>query len=190
MCSSDLDQALLTDVAGVRGLFEFSYTSSSSDLAVFARTNALADDAFTIDIVDADADGVPESVTIDGIAAEIDGSTIRGVEGTAYEGLELLWIGSGSVSIDVRATQGVADRMFNFLDENLDVFEGSIGRASASLEDLNRDYAAQVLKIEERAERARSDLIERFSAMEAALSIANAMLEQIRSQVDAMTGNV
>ncbi|MCB2053999.1 MAG: flagellar filament capping protein FliD [Geminicoccaceae bacterium] len=187
---TELDQALLTDVAGVRGLFEFSYTSSSSDLAVFARTNALADDAFTIDIVDADADGVPESVTIDGIAAEIDGSTIRGVEGTAYEGLELLWIGSGSVSIDVRATQGVADRMFNFLDENLDVFEGSIGRASASLEDLNRDYAAQVLKIEERAERARSDLIERFSAMEAALSIANAMLEQIRSQVDAMTGNV
>ena len=37
-----------------------------------------------IEITDADADGTPEAVTIDGVAAEFDGSTIRGADGTPF----------------------------------------------------------------------------------------------------------
>ncbi|MEZ5845594.1 MAG: flagellar filament capping protein FliD [Geminicoccaceae bacterium] len=184
---SKLDNALLTDLEGVRGVFEFSFEASSNDLRVFERTNNIAATNFTVDITDADNDGVPEQVLIGGIEAEFDGSTIRGPEGSDFEGLELLWAGNGSTSIEVNASQGIADKFFNFLDENLDPFDGSLTTAVQNIEDINEDYQTQITKIEERATRARDDLIERFSAMEAALSIANTILNQIRTQVDAMT---
>jgi len=184
-----LDNALLTDLEGVRGVFEFNFEASSPELRVFDRTNALADTEFTVDITDADADGVPEGVTIDGVAAVIDGSTIKGADGTAYEGLELLWVGEGSQSIDVKATQGVADRVYNSLSEELDPNAGAIARTLEDLEDRNGRHERQIERIEDRALTHRDRLIEKFTAMEAALSTANAAIEQIRAQVDAWSSN-
>jgi len=183
-----LDNALLTELDDVRSIFEFRFQSSSSELAVFARTNALAANSMTIDITDADNDGVPEAASINGVAAELSGSTIEGAQGSAFEGLELIWTGQGSTSIDVEATQGIADRIFNVASPAADQLNGSITRAADSLKEINSGYAKQIERIEERAVRARDSLIERFTAMEAALSMANAMLEQIRAQVDAMSG--
>ena len=140
-----------------------------------------------LEITDADNDGTPEAVTINGQAAEIAGSTIKGAAGTAFEGLEFIWTGRGSTVIDVEASQGLADRVFNFVKPAVDPLDGSIPRAIDSLRDLNGNYAKQMERIEERATRARDLLVERFSAMEAALSLANAMLAQIRAQIDAMT---
>ena len=184
-----LDNALLTDIDEVRAVFEFGFQANSDELAVFERTNALADTSFTVDITDADNDGIPEQVLIDGVEADISGSTIRGKDGTDHEGLELLWAGTGSTSIEVGVSQGIADKLFNFLDENLDPFEGSLQTAIDGLEDQNESYTVQIARIDERAERARDHLVERFAAMEAALSIANTLLSQIRTQVDAMTAS-
>lgn len=185
---SKLDNALLTKLDEVRGVFEFSFQSSSSELAVFSRTNALAASSMTIDIVDADNDGTPESATINGVAADLNGSTIKGPAGSAFEGLELIWAGSGSTTIDVEATQGIADRLFNVVGPATDTLGGTISQAVDSLKDLNAGYAKQMERIEERATRARDLMIERFTAMEAALSMANSMMAQIRAQVDAMSG--
>ncbi|MCB1991161.1 MAG: flagellar filament capping protein FliD [Geminicoccaceae bacterium] len=182
-----LDNALLTKLDDVRDIFEFRYRSSSSELAIFARSNALAATTMQLEITDADNDGTPEAVTINGQAAEIAGSTIKGAAGTAFEGLEFIWTGRGSTVIDVEASQGLADRVFNFVKPAVDPLDGSIPRAIDSLRDLNGNYAKQMERIEERATRARDLLVERFSAMEAALSLANAMLAQIRAQIDAMT---
>jgi flagellar hook-associated protein 2 len=184
-----LDNALLTKLDEVRGIFEFQMQSSSSQLAVFSRTNALSATAFTVEITDADADGVPEAVTINGAAAEFDGSTIRGGAGTAVEGLELIWTGQGSTTIDVEVSQGIADRLFNFIGPSVDTLGGTISQAIDTLKDANSTYARQIERIEERALRARELLLERFTAMEAALSMANTMLSQIRAQIDAMTSD-
>ena len=186
---SKLDNALLTKLDDVRNIFEFRFQSSSSQLAVFARTNALAANDLTIEITDADADGTPEAVTINGVAAEIDGSTIKGAKGTPFEGLELIWTGKGSTTIDVKVSQGIADRVFNFTGPPTDKLGGSITRAIDSLKDQNSNWAKQIERIEDRALRARDLLIERFTAMEAALSMADMMMNQIRAQVDAMTAD-
>lgn len=182
-----LDNALLTKLDEVRGVFEFRLESSSSELAIFSRTNALAASAFTIEITDADADGTPEAVTIDGVAAEFDGSTIKGSNGTPFEGLEFLWTGQGSTTIDVEVSQGIADRVFNFVGPTTDTLNGSITQAIDNLKDINGNYSKQIERIEDRALRARELLLERFTAMEAAMSLANTMLTQIRAQIDAMT---
>ena len=91
-----LDDRLLGKLDEVRRVFEFSASSSSGDLSVYSRTNALTDTSFTVAITDTDGDGQAESATIDGVAACVSGGTIQGADGTAYEGLKLIWTGSGS----------------------------------------------------------------------------------------------
>jgi flagellar hook-associated protein 2 len=184
-----LDRKLLADLDGVRSVLEFGFASSSPELRVLGRSNALADTSFTVDIVDADGDGLPEAASFDGVAASIEGASIKGQPGSAYDGLVLAWAGQGSTSIDVEVGVGIADRLFNALEEALDTLDGPIQRAVGDLETANEAYRRQVARIDERAEAARARLTERFAAMEAALGLADAMLQQVRAQMDAMTAS-
>lgn len=183
---SELDAKLLGSLAEVRGVFEFSFSASSPDLQLFARPASLADTGFTVDIVDADGDGMPESASIDGVAVDIDGTTLVGREGTPYAGLELIWSGKGSSSISVTATSGIAERLYNEIGKALDDSGGVLATASESLETQSARYRVDIDKIEQRAEDFRLRLIEKFSAMETALSMAKAMLQQISATTDAM----
>lgn len=185
--AAKLDSKLLSDIDAVRNVFEFRFNASSAELAVFARTNDLADPSFTLSIVDADQDGVPESATADGVALDVVDGQLTGRAGTAYAGLELLWTGKGSTNIDVTATQGVADRLYNLIDGAVDEFQGMLTKAVDDLGERNTDYRAEIEQVETRAERYRQQLIERFGAMETALSLSKAMLEQIRVSVAAYT---
>ena len=185
-----LDESLLTTrlataLPELRRVFEFTATTSSPELAVYARTNALTDTSFRVVISDADADGRPEAATIDGVPAELGAGTIRGGAGTPYAGLKLIWTGHGDATIDVAVSQGVADRLYNALDEALASDNGPLEQAMAHVRAENAANARQIARIDDRATAARERLIARFTAMESALSAANAMLEQIRSQMDA-----
>ncbi|MCS6781266.1 MAG: flagellar filament capping protein FliD [Geminicoccaceae bacterium] len=182
-----LDRALLTNLDQVRSLFEFRATTSSPELAVMARSNSLAQTSFAVEITDADADGTPEAARIGGVAAEIRGRRIVGPAGSGFDGLELAWIGSGSTTITVTASQGVADRVFNALEEALRPGAGSLARASEELGGVNRAWREQIALIEERAQRARNELVEKLTRMESALGLANTMLAQLRAQTDAWT---
>ncbi len=183
--SSTLDQSLLSNLDGVRNVLEFGFQSSSPQLAVYNRTNALTDNAFDVAITDADGDGVPESVTLDGVPATFDGTTIRGASGTPYEGLELLWTGKGSTTIHMTASQGIADQLYNALDTALDSSTGSLQQAIDGLGQADDGYTKQIATINDRADAQRTLLIQKFTAMETALTLANSMLAQIQAQMDA-----
>lgn len=183
-----LDRALLADLDAVRNIFSFRARTSSPDLAVLARGNSFASASFTVAIVDADADGNPESATIGGVAATISGRRIIAPPGSAFAGLEFAWVGSGSTTIDVEVSQGIADRLYNALDATLTP-GGSLARAGDELGRTNTAYREEIARITERAERARAALIEKFRRMEAALSLANTLLGQVRAQMDAMAAN-
>lgn len=185
--NATLDRKLLVDLEGVRGVLEFGFSASSPDVRVLARTNALRDTSFSLAITDADNDGIPESASFDGVAADIVDGRVKGRAGTAYEGLELAWVGRGSATIAIEARPGIADRLFNALDEALAPDTGPIDRAVKDLGDLSEAYRRQIATVDTRAEAARQQLIERFAAMEAALALANTMLGQVRAQMDAMT---
>ena len=184
-----LDQLLLADLDGVRGVLEFGFTSSSPDLRVLSRTNELTDSSFTLSIVDADQDGVPESASFDGVAANIAGGRILGRAGTAYAGLSLAWAGHGSATIEVGTRPGIADSMFNALDAALDSSDGLLQRAMDDLDELNAGYQRQIEQIDARAEALRTRLVERYASMEAAMSLAEVMLQQVRAQMDAMSSS-
>ena len=181
-----LDSRLLGQFDAVRKVFEFTTAASAGGLAVYERTNALSDLAFTVAVTDVDADGRAEAATLDGVPAIVDGGVIEGAPGTPYEGLKLIWSGQGSTTIDLAVSPGLADRLYNALDAALDEVDGPIGRAIGELETANRDHAKRIEQIEERADRARELLVRRLAAMESALSLANTMLTQVRAQMDAM----
>lgn len=182
-----LDSRLLGRLDEVRRVFEFSASASSSGLAVYARANGLSDLAFTVEVSDADGDGRPEAATLDGVAAIVDGGMIQGAPGTPYAGLKLIWSGRGSASIDLAVSPGLADQLYNALDTALDQGDGPLQRSADELAAANRDAAVRIAQIEDRASRARELLIQRLSAMESALSLANTMLTQLRAQMDAMS---
>jgi flagellar hook-associated protein 2 len=181
-----LDESLLGKLDEVRDIFEFSLTSDTGELRVIKRTNALAEHSFTLNIVDADADGVIDSADIDGVPVDVDGRRIIGKAGTPFEGLELFWSGTGSGSIEVTATQGIADRLYNQLEGVLRPGSGRLQAEVDSIDKRNDDARRQIERIDERAERYRARLIERFAAMEAALAMADAMMRHMRTQMDAM----
>jgi flagellar hook-associated protein 2 len=183
-----LDRKLLADLDGVRGVLEFGFTASSPDVRVLSRTNALRDTSFSLSITDANNDGVPESAAFDGVAAEIVDGRVKGKKGTAYEGLELGWVGRGSASIAIETRPGMADRLFNALDDALYPDQGPMDRAIKDLGGLSDTYRSQIETIDQRAEAVREWLIARYTAMETALSVANTMMAQVRAQMDAMSG--
>lgn len=184
-----LDRQLLNDPEGVRGVLEFGFTSSSSDVRVLSRTNELADHSFTLSIVDADQDGIPESASFDGVAADVTGGRITGRAGTPYAGLKLAWAGHGSTSIQIGTRPGIADSMYNALDAALDTSGGSLQRAMDDLDQLNTGYKSQIEQIDSRAEALRTRLVDRYASMEAAMSLADVMLQQVRAQMDAMSSS-
>ncbi len=181
-----LDSRLLGRLDEVRRVFEFTATANSGGLAVYARSNALTDYAFTVAVTDADGDGRAEAATLDGVAAVVNGGVIEGAPGTAYEGLKLLWSGRGNATIDLAVSPGLADQLYNALETALDEIDGPIQQSLDSLEAANQEHAQRIAAIEERATRARDLLIARLGAMESALSLANTMLTQVRAQMDAM----
>jgi flagellar hook-associated protein 2 len=182
-----LDARLLGNLDAVRDVLEFRFAADSPELGVFARTNALADSSFTVSVVDADSDGVPESATADGVALDVRGGRLSGRDGTAYAGLEMIWTGQGNASIGVTATQGVADRVYNMLDSALDDLDGTLSQGRQALGERNTAYRAEIDRIEVRAERYRQQLVERFGAMETALAIAKSMMDQLRASVAAFS---
>jgi flagellar hook-associated protein 2 len=122
--ANKLDNALLTKLDRVRDIFEFRYQTSSTDLIVSKHADTIGDTSFAISIVDADSDGQIESASIDGVAVDVDKGFIKGRAGTAYAGLEFNWIGKGSTTISVEASQGIADQTYNALAKALDETEG------------------------------------------------------------------
>ena len=88
----------------------------------------------------------------------------------------------------MRVSPGVADRLYNALDQVLDLTDGPLQRAMGELDAANSDYGKRIEQINERADQARQRLMARFSAMELALSLAKTMLTQVRAQMDATNG--
>jgi flagellar hook-associated protein 2 len=96
-----------------------------------------------------------------------------------------LWTGKGSTTIHVQTSQGIADQLYNALDTALDGRTGLVQQAIDGLGQADEGYTKQIATINDRADAQRALLIQRFTAMEAALTIANTMLAQIEAQMSA-----
>ncbi len=185
-----LDEMLLADPNAVRKVFEFNAEASDPDLIVYGHSNALPASTFEVS-KDAGTGFWTLSYGTSTIALEASGDTLKAPDGSAFDGLTLFWTGDSDPSgpITVTATQGIADRLYNAIDQAVDGLDGTIQQAIDEANAQSDGWREDVARIEARAEDYRLMLIEKFARLETALSLSESMLSQIRAQTDAMTAD-
>ncbi|MFW5833771.1 MAG: flagellar filament capping protein FliD [Pseudomonadota bacterium] len=183
--TAKLDELLLTDPKAVRRVFEFDATIDNPDLAIYDRPNSLPSNAFTVEKVGADwiLDDGTDTITL-----EASGGTLKAPGDSSYAGLTMFYVGAAdpTAPITIQATQGIADRLYNVIENATGVVDGTLAEAIESTEGQIETWQEDIDRINERADAYREVLIERFGRLETALSLSESMLNQIRTQTDAM----
>lgn len=179
-----LDDTLLTDLEAVQSLLSFQMTSSSSKLLLLQRGTTTPPDA-TLDIT-MDASGGISSVSVGGDTSlfTVSGTRIIGAEGSAYDGLVLVYAGSSSASIDLSFSSGLAEALYTIADGAVDETDGTLTQLVAELQDTNEDLAAKVEDITEAAETYRTNITARYAAYQAAIDEAESMLDYLTTLID------
>jgi flagellar hook-associated protein 2 len=187
-----LDEALLNQTDAVRRLFAFELSSSSADavLVGFDANTSFSASGYTLNV--AYAGGAIVSANIDGPAdgsddggVVVDGKVLRVVEGGA-KGLQLLYTGTSTASgIHLDLSVGIGAKLYGAVDALIDQGSGLIANEIGTLEGQNELGQARIERLQERLDRERDRLLERFIAMETALTTMNRLLESLRQQIDA-----
>jgi flagellar hook-associated protein 2 len=186
-----LDEALLNQADAVRELFAFGLSSSSSNVVLvgFDGNTSFNDTGYKLNV--AYAGGEIVSANIDGLAdgsddgsVTVNGSLLTVDEGGA-QGLRIFYTGTASASdIQLDVSVGIGANLYHTLDALVDQTSGLITNEIDALEGQNETSEVRVENLNERLEREREHLLERFAAMETALATMNRLLDSLRQQID------
>lgn len=195
-----LASALSSNYEGVESLFQYQMTSDNVALTTFKRTNGISVNSFTLNIDRTlgtytanytDTLGVPQVINF--TANPISGGsgiTLKADPNSALSGLEFIFASAdNTATINVDLSQGVGDRLFNALDGFLSDDGGVVTQEIGSIDDTNKRYLDEITRIDAQIERYREQLQAQYSALEAALTQANQLLQVLDAQQQAQSGN-
>lgn len=186
---SKLDAALASDFDAVRKVFEFNYVADNPNFVVFSRDNSLnaTDAIFNIDqtngIYEATVNGT--TYTLEATALSTGGVSLTGPQGSPIAGLNVLYTDTDDVTVNLSMTQGIGDRIFNALEDALNEEDGIVSQEIQSLDDRNTRLQEDIDRIDSMIENYRFSLMERFSALEAAIASVNSILQLLDAQAEA-----
>lgn len=186
---SKLDAALASDFDAVRKVFEFNYVADNPNFVVFSRDNSLnaTDAIFNIDqtngIYEATVNGT--TYTLEATALSTGGVSLTGPQGSPIAGLNVLYTDTDDVTVNLSMTQGIGDRIFNALEDALNEEDGIVSQEIQSLDDRNTRLQEDIERIDSMIENYRFSLMERFSALEAAIASVNSILQLLDAQAEA-----
>ncbi|MFO1242355.1 MAG: flagellar filament capping protein FliD [Rickettsiales bacterium] len=187
-----LDSVLESNFDKVRKVFEFDYVSDNANLQIFQRTNALNTSSVSLNInrtsdiyqatYNDPTTGLP--VTVDFDYEELsDGSVVlTGPKNSAIDGLLMIYADSADATVNLSMSQGIGDRVFNSLDDTLDDTTGALTVALNALSDDNERYNTEITKIDDQISKYRDQLLDKFAALEKAISAANTLLQSLDAQ--------
>lgn len=166
---SKLTDALEDDYEAVGEVFAFTSSSTSNNLTYFLRSEATQGGTYNV-MANYDASGQLTSATINGNAAQIDGSYIIGMAGNPEEGLRIKFTdpggGAGSVSAEVKLSTGVAVQIANRTSFLTDPIDGTVHNAMEGIEDTIESIEEQIQRWEQRLEIKQGQLEAQFLQME------------------------
>ena len=190
-----LDEALLNESEAVRELFAFGMSSSSSEVSLvgFDRDTRFSAAGYQLNV--AYADGAITSANLGGAAdggddgtIEVKGKVLTVIDGPA-KGLKLLFSGDAPASgVQLDLSVGIGAKMFHAVDGMVDAVDGLFEGEIDSLSQQNTAAQERVDRMAERLERERERLLERFAAMEAALTSMNRLLDSLKNQIESAFG--
>jgi flagellar hook-associated protein 2 len=194
-----LNDALANNYDEVRQLFEYSFNADSDKVLLSARTNntTLTDFRLDIDLSRTGDEIRVKNPTTGALLFEMDfeeiGSTgtyrLTGRADTSLEGLTLLYTGDGTDTIDVEASQGYGDRLYNMLTAALDETDGSLAGELEYINDTNDNLDTEITDLESTIEDYRLQLLEQFSSLETAIARVNSLLTFLDAQAQSLYGN-
>ncbi|RED44800.1 flagellar filament capping protein FliD [Aestuariispira insulae] len=188
--SSKLENALLTNMDAVKGLFRFEASSSSSELAVTGHAGKFGDMDFTLNVT-VDGSGNLTGADIDGDSAmvTVNGSVIKGAAGSAYEGLQFTYVGNSSQAISVSISQGIADSISYLMDLLADSQTGMLAEQVDELEETVAEKTEESQELQTKAQSYYTDLIDKYAKIEARIKASELMINQIQALLDASNNN-
>lgn len=200
-----LTTAIADNFDDVRKLFQMNFVATSTNLALGEqRGNNLNVNSLQFDIninrTTTDTNGntikdivhviyTPPSGSATTIKADFTpsdssdytkGGRISGQTGTILENFNFQYTGTGVEVINVNVTQGIADKIYNYLSE-IDS-DGVINSAQQILTDLENKYNNDLDKKNAEIEDKREYLLEKYGKLEATYSKANNMLMFLEAQ--------
>lgn len=177
--STTLASALNNNLDEVEDLFQFEMTSSSTNIRLLAR-GADAPTSFTLDVV-VDSSGTITSASVDGDSSlfEVDGTRIKGKDGTAYEGFSFSFAGSSSESIDITLSYGLAERVYTDSDAVGNATSGTLTSIIDTIEEQDTDLSERSSRIREQAETYRTTLTNRYAKIQEQILTANSTISYL-----------
>lgn len=118
-------------------------------------------------------------------------STISGKSGTPFAGLQMIYTGDGTDTINISMSQGIADKMYNSIDNVLNGQSGIFGaigmidEAITNLQNIDTSLQKSIDNINSQVETFREQLLNKFAALEAAITASNQLLELLSAQTNA-----
>ncbi len=181
-----LNANLVDKLDEVRGVFEYGFQASSADIRLIARNELLNVGDFTIVDPGGAIDGT--NLQVGGVDAfEVDGGILRGLDGTVYEGMSLAYTrdtsdaGAAPQNIDISTSLGIAERLYQRLDDYVNAGDGLITEEVIRLSSQNEDFVGEIETIEARLLIFQAKLIEKYAAMERAIASAEAASSQLEA---------
>jgi flagellar hook-associated protein 2 len=184
-----LDDALLNNLDEVQALFTFQMTSSSSDLKLLAHDNN-ASASFTLDVT-VDDDGNLTAASVDGDTSlfTVSGARVKGVAGTAYEGLSFVYTGDSSASISVDLTNGIAEGLYSYAYGASNSTDGTLETIVDNMTDQDDNLQTKSDDIRSRAEAYGEVLSVRYAKYQAAIAEASNSLSYLTALLDSSSSN-
>lgn len=183
-----LENALADDLDGVQTLFSYKMTASTGELGLVRHPDKSMN--FTLDVtVDSSGNLTGASIGGDSSMFTVSGGTIRGVEGTEYEGLTLVYTGVTSKSITVDLSQGIADKMYSQIDTVSNADTGSLNDLIESLEDQNDDLNDRVSSLESSISSYKETLTSLYSNMAAKIATAKNTADLLKALLNSDSSN-
>ncbi|HEY9550512.1 MAG TPA: flagellar filament capping protein FliD [Kiloniellaceae bacterium] len=184
--SGVLDANLVDKLDEVRAVFEFGFQTSSPDVRLLSRNRLLDVGSFTITDPGGAIDGT--NLQVGGVDAfEVDGSVLRGLEGTIYEGMSMAYTrdtadaAAPAKDITITTTLGIAERLYQRLDDYVNVGDGLITEEVIRLTSQNETTVEKIAALESRLLIYQNMLISKYAAMEQAIARAQAVGDQLEA---------
>lgn len=149
---------------------------------------------YTIDVNDDDATAQLTSIRGLELADPIEltysqagsSATISGAEGGPLGGLELLYVGGSTETINFNFRQGIADTLFNSLEETFTGDStGLIAQEISGITTSSNRFQDSIDRIDAQIVTFRDRLLIQFAALEAAIASSESILQLLSAQSDA-----
>jgi flagellar hook-associated protein 2 len=192
--TSTLKSLLLTDFSGVEDVFGDGFSSSSSELLLYkSATNSQGITDFTLDIVQGatpsyiatylDSENVEHQVSFTGTVLSTGGVSLLADPDSIFAGMQLIYGGTGNATdIAVTVTQGLLSRLKTSVDAAVKTSSGLIANSQQAIVDKNTELQKQITTVTEQMNTTRQSLLQKYAALEAAISKANSVLNLLNAQ--------